>query len=247
MPVKHSVQSGTRFTLIELLVVITIIAILASMLLPALSQAKEKGRSSLCISNLKQISLAALQYEDDWDEHLPPSSTGNYFAGHWHGVLVAYNYLQVEKVNNAGGLDAMPPSGVLACPSEDRKTVGTATEWNTWKGAQYGICCGLYWSWRSTQADRTKKYWERRRAIPDGRYAEIAYFGDKQNAITGSSAENFSYATNGTVFRHGEGMNIVYMDGHAGHRKWNQVPSDNNEASSWRRVLWGKKEHCSYW
>jgi prepilin-type N-terminal cleavage/methylation domain-containing protein/prepilin-type processing-associated H-X9-DG protein len=56
------------FTLIELLVVIAIIAILAAILFPVFAKAREKARQASCMSNLKQISLALLQYAQDYDE-----------------------------------------------------------------------------------------------------------------------------------------------------------------------------------
>jgi prepilin-type N-terminal cleavage/methylation domain-containing protein/prepilin-type processing-associated H-X9-DG protein len=63
------------FTLIELLVVIAIIAILAAILFPVFSRAREQARKTACLSNLKQIGTALMMYAQDWDESLPVATT----------------------------------------------------------------------------------------------------------------------------------------------------------------------------
>ena len=64
-------ESALRFTLVELLVVIAIIAVLASLLLPSLRRARSTAHQAVCLSNLRQIGIAAHGYADDGNGYLP--------------------------------------------------------------------------------------------------------------------------------------------------------------------------------
>ncbi len=91
-PEQRSKRTRSGFTLIELLVVIAIIAILAAILFPVFAQAREQARKTVCLSNLKQLSLGTLMYVQDYDESFPlsftPVVTSDAATFAWNGPTV---------------------------------------------------------------------------------------------------------------------------------------------------------------
>jgi len=110
--ISHSPYNG--FTLIELLVVVAIIAILAAMLLPALSKAREKARQAVCMNNLKQIGLAFSMYLVDYNGWYPPKPSVKQNFTCWDAKIAPY--LAIGNVSSHYS-SAKPYGTVFWCPS----------------------------------------------------------------------------------------------------------------------------------
>ncbi len=210
MTMRRSKKQG--FTLIELLVVIAIIAILAAILFPVFAKAREKARTSSCLSNVKQITLATMQYAQDYDENLPMS-------GKWNPPPSGPGFIY--------WFDAIGPyvknTQVFICPSSTSQ--GSIYTWNYGFVNQvvgYELARGGFnWPAGGTVASGTAP---RSLATVD-KPSERVFVTDASNYNTEVSywyRTDSSYTQVGGAYywvdcRHNGGANCGFVDGHA---KW---------------------------
>lgn len=221
MAEQYSARHRGGFTMIEILTVISIIAILAAILMPALQKAREKARQAVCMNNLKQIGLAIHLYIQDYNGWLPP----------------VWNDSETLMVNRSyrGRLDSyLDNKKVYQCPSGlDEVKYGL--------NYQYNIRCGRYASVPQSYPTNSTYAPVRLTRVSKPSEAVIMMDGNCQS-------ESFSHFWVREVSgapdyedydRHSGGLNALFVDGHV---KWIQ---DGPNYEDWSlppySVLWANE------
>jgi len=245
MKIKNK-KSG--FTLIELLVVVAIISILAAILLPALSKARERARQSVCMGNLKQLSLAVNMYCEDYDDYLPAAwellthrvwvtyLLPYLMTGKTYGVLPAS---QVPYFDLWGGFYNTPKTvrSIFWCPSGMNERYVAYGNLAT-GGPNYGYngYCGRInaYGWPTYPNQSRKK---RGRIIEPSK----AFLIIDVRAGSGNTYVHYEhlfprykvYVGEVLSRRHNGGPNILFVDGHIEWKKWEQIKDYNQDIIFW--------------
>jgi prepilin-type N-terminal cleavage/methylation domain-containing protein/prepilin-type processing-associated H-X9-DG protein len=231
---KHIPTNRRGFTLIELLVVIAIIAILAAILFPVFAQAREKARAISCLSNEKQMGTALMMYAQDYDEGFPTWSEYYYCTSnpatldacrnspgadtvdrYWDAKLYPY-------VKNGDPANKTAPSwaGVWHCPDAAADTPAAKRSYGLNYAYVYDYDSSSPWSFRylslpALDAPASTIF------VGDGGQDGLMdmpfhFSGYQQHynvVVTGVPN------TRDRPWRHSDGANYVFLDGHAKYRK----------------------------
>ncbi len=210
-----AMRERTGFTLIELLVVIAIIAVLAAILFPVFSKAREKAKQATCVSTLKDLGLAFNMYSQDYDNFLPPYGLTTASGPYWTQIVTPY--IKGGSEYNYFGYSNIALGGYRPCPSRTNNTSYTY-------GVNYGSVYGVF--------GYSEYYNSSRRQIPlidlnpscflvgDARIDRIGnpreYPFDKDSdgdGVKDSNSWGGLGIYNGATERHSDGMNFLFADG----------------------------------
>jgi prepilin-type N-terminal cleavage/methylation domain-containing protein/prepilin-type processing-associated H-X9-DG protein len=236
---EHAIASVQRrgFTLIELLIVVAIIAILAAMLLPSLSKAKDKAKQSTCATNLKQLAMAIHLYAGDWSDVLPRSDQSSGGPSCWFFAVDPYLF-QTASTNAAKLLTGKQDPIWITFEAGDqinrrtikmnRKLIGSSTDTGTWNGTTDAITATV-----------PPVQWRR---ITDIRKpTDTVLLFDGRCEESGSTADQSRFDGWEVMVgrRHTKGANVAFIDGHV---EWRIETQQSGGGMGWEpnatRLTW---------
>lgn len=197
------------FSLIELLVVIGLIAILVSLLLPALKAARATAYGTVCLSNLKQFHTAILCYLSDNNDVFPPQARSS--AAPWNNAIEPqYQVAKYLKIK-------VPARSVLYCPA-DRRPFGARNQASS-AHPDYVAADGSNYvpsSYCSSAVanEFTGVFW-----MAGGKSIQSSSLANPSKLLLFSEGAGYWYLTRwqqNFYLLHGTGCNFLYADGHAG-------------------------------
>ena len=237
------------FTIIELLVVVSIIAILAGMILPALNKAREAVFKASCLNNMKQIGTALVMYAQDNGGYLPKSRNNKVFIGY----IEIYLNTKADHSHSDGGRYWKQPQGIYFCPAQ--RSPASSLVWdpssevsNLFESHYTPTARAEYWDSGNPPNERSggwvyiseqnsdKGFWRRLESIKNGS-AILGECGYRKNAAccatdkvnrtipSFSSSNNSAYLGSSTDYNapawiHGMSSNWLFIDGHAVSKKY---------------------------
>lgn len=197
MRIQSARSPVARFTLIELLVVVSIIAVLASLLLPALSRARMMARSTGCKNNLKQFGLGLIVYTDEEADYMPPAymDTAHGWSGSINWPEFLFPKMNVPSPANHNSRSTWP----LACPEVKGQLITSDDK--------------TYAYARNSQIFRNfifAKYGHNTYDVAIADMSVVSSFLDANKESTGPGTG----AEANIAYRHVNRANTAYLDGH---------------------------------
>ena len=229
-------RKTNKFSLIELLITISVIAILAALLLPALNKARGKARDILCSGNLKQLSSYMFLYVEQNNDVIPAAFGNANTPGKWQDMLYALiapgeqfaDKYYLTKLNEDTWY---PKNKVFACPASGPCNIAVSSR-------HYGInSSGFLYEDGRASSFGFASYYGKPYAMKLGRIKSpsrrAALFDiDKWGSYPESYAKVYSDLYKGSdngvaVWRHrdGNGLNVNFADGHVETRRKNSIPN----------------------
>lgn len=222
--VRCDAPKTTRaFTLIELLVVIAIIAILAALLLPSLSAAKQRAYTTQCMSNLHQLAVGWYTYATDFNDYIPPDNwngQGGYAAASEAGSWVTGDALDTDINEIIVGVQYLynPNVNAYHCPADySLNSAGTGLRFRSYS------MDGYLGNYEKTEPDGYYVFRLSDMTLPSP--GGVFVFADENEQCIDDGILTIRYAPDNTwvnwpASRHQNGCVFSFGDGHVEHWKW---------------------------